>query len=850
MLDWHFLDTGEALAKTSSNIEGLSEGEAVARLKQYGFNELREKKKKGLLAMLFEQITDFIVLILIAATVISIFLGEIKDAVVILLIIFLNAALGIFQQERASKAIEALRKMTVPKVMVKRDGELRKISVKELVPGDILFLETGGVVGADARLIEAVNLRTSEAPLTGESTPVEKTSDRLNRQDIPVADMVNMVFMGTTVTYGRGAAVVVATGMATQIGHIAEMVQEDVEVETPLEKRLDVFGKWLGTACLAICALVFVLAVLEGGDLFDDFLTAVSLAVAAIPEGLPAVTTISLALGAYRMSRRGAIIRKLPAVETLGSVSVICSDKTGTLTQNKMTVNTMYYEGRTIEVTGTGYEPSGKFTLDGRDMDPRTDKILEQLLYASALCNDSHLEHFRETNRWDVIGDPTEGALTVLAAKAGITRALLEKELPRVAEIPFDSKRKLMTTIHRSGADASIIYVKGAPDELLKICRGADRDRLLKENEKLAGKGLRTLGFAYKEVKGEYKLEEAESGLIFLGIVGMMDLPRPEVKDAVHKCREAGIEPIMITGDHKLTAQAVADQLGIEKVYARISPEEKLRIVEDLQSKGNVVAVTGDGVNDAPALKRADIGIAMGITGTDVSKEASDMVLVDDNFATIVAAVEEGRGIFENIRKFVWYLLSANVGEICTMFFAILLRMPLPLLPIHILWVNLVTDGLPALALSAEPIEKDVMKRPPRKKSEGIINSNIVTSMLFIGVLMGIVSLFLFNLGAEESLAKGRTMAFSALALLEMFHVFNCKSENRSLFKVGIFSNIYLVLAVASTVLIQMLVIYVPQLQKIFNTVALSGSDLIWLFALSSLPVWVVEMKKRFFKVT
>jgi len=841
MKSWHSMDA----AAISKSLEvdpgiGLTEEEASRRQKLYGLNVLKEKRGRSVLSMFAEQLTEFIVLILIAAAVVSMFLGETKDALVILAIVLMNAVIGVVQEERAGKAISALKKLSAPLTLVKRAGEMRKIPNSELVPGDIIFLESGSSVGADARLIESVNLKTSEASLTGESTPVDKDASLLLEQDLPIADMTNMIFMGTTVSYGRGEALVVGTGMNTQIGRIAEMVQESIEVKTPLQDRLNVFGKWLGLSALFVCFLVFIAAILEGGDLFDDFLTAVSLAVAAIPEGLPAVTSISLALGAYRMSKRGAIIRKLPAVETLGSVSVICSDKTGTLTQNKMTVNNIVIGGKTVKVTGNGYEPKGEFL----GLDPSSDEKLKVLLQAVVLCNDSHLEHFKETNTYGIIGDPTEGALIVLGAKAGLKRGDLETIYPRVNELPFDSKRKLMTTVHKSSEGEFIVYVKGAPDIIIKLCRGADENAVLRENEKLASQGLRTLGVAYKVVKVDVDITAVETDLVFLGLVGMMDLPRVEVKDAVRTCKEAGITPVMITGDHLLTAKAVAKDLGIENVYARISPEQKLDIVEEFKKKGNIVAVTGDGINDAPALKRADIGIAMGITGTDVAKEASDMILADDNFATIVEAVREGRGIFENIRKFVWYLLSANVGEILTMFFAIIMRLPLPLLPIQILWVNLVTDGLPALALSAEPIEEDVMKRPPRKKDEGIINGNIIFSMITVGVLMGVVSIYLFLMGANESLAKGRTFAFSALALLEMYHVFNCKSEKKSLFTVGIFSNMYLVAAVALTVLLQMAVIYVPFMQAIFNTVPLSGRELVYLFSLSSLPLLFMEAKK------
>jgi Ca2+-transporting ATPase len=845
MSNWHTLEIIDAARNLGAELElGISEEEAASRINRYGHNELKEKRKRGVISMLLAQFTDFMVTILVIAAVISFFLGEAKDAAVILVIVIMNAILGVVQEERAGQAIAALKKLTVPLVMVKRGGLVRKISSRELVPGDVIFLEAGGFVGADARLIESANLRVNESSLTGESTPVEKSTDAIRSPDVAIADMKNMVFMGTAAVYGRGEAIVTETGMSTQIGKIAEMVQEEGEIKTPLQKRLNAFGKWLGLICLGVCFMVFAASVLRGGAIFDAFLTAVSLAVAAIPEGLPAVTTISLALGAYRMSRKGAIIRKLPAVETLGSVSVICSDKTGTLTQNRMTVSRIYADGRSISVTGIGYEPSGKF-YDGKvEISPPENEQIKRLLYAVALCNDAYLENFKGSNTYDVIGDPTEGALIVLAGKAGLTRQKLESTFPRVNEIPFDSRRKLMTTIHRTDADEHIAYVKGAPDEILKLCVGADRAGILKENEKLTSSGLRTLGVAYKTIKGKVNLDEAENALTFIGLVGMIDLPRPEVRDAVASCKEAGIEPVMITGDHRLTAMAVARELGIEEVFARISPEQKLSIVEEYQSSGKVVAVTGDGVNDAPALKKADIGISMGITGTDVAKEASDMVLSDDNFATIVAAVKEGRGIFENIRKFVWYLLSANVGEIFTMFFAILINLPLPLLPIQILWVNLVTDGLPALALSMEPIEGDVMKKPPRRKDEGIINKNILISMVFIGLIIAAVSLFLFTVGMKESLAKGRTLAFSSLALLEMYHAFNCRSETASVFKVGIFSNMYLVLSVAVTILIQLMVIYNPILQKIFYTVPLSGMELFYVFALSSLPLVFMEVKK------
>jgi len=840
MADWYRQNPEEIASRLKTDlIKGLPESEARSRLKKYGLNQLKEKGGTPLWAIFFEQFRDLMIIVLLAAAGISGLIGEIKDTVMILVIVFINAVLGTSQQYRAERAIAALKKLTVPKATVVRDGESKVINSTDLVPGDIILLEAGAYIPADIRIIKAPNLKVIEAALTGESVPVEKVSEAIDKDNVPIVDQENMAFTGTITTYGRGKGIVVDTGMRTQMGRIAELISQEKKEATPLQVRFSELGKWLAGIALIICLVIFGAGVLRGLEVFDMFLTAVSLAVAAIPEGLPAVITISLGLGAYRLVKRRAIIRKLPAVETLGSTTVICSDKTGTLTQNEMAVQHIF----TLREGERGL-----------------------LLTAAALCNDA-------TTR---VGDPTEKALVVEAESEGLMKNELERKHPRLSEIPFDSMRKMMSTLHKDPAGGFVAYTKGAVELLLErsTIDPQARDKVLAENEKLVSEGMRVLGVAARKyTQHPAKIEEA--GLTFIGLIAMSDPPRPEVFGAVKICKQAKMRPIMVTGDHKLTALAIAKELGIARdesevmtgeelavisdeklgekvksinVFARVSPEHKVKIVAALKSHGEIVAMTGDGVNDAPALKKADIGVAMGIVGTDVAREASDMVLTDDNFATIVSAVEEGRGIYDNIRKFIRYMLSTNSGEIFTMFFSILLRFPLPLLPIHILWVNMVTDGLPAVALSAEPIEKGIMQRAPRDPNESIFAGGLLYSMLGIGILMAVGTLWLFNHHLQAGgIVKARTVAFSVLALLQMAHVLNCRSMDKSIFKIGLFSNLYLVLAILSTLALQVAVVYVPFFQYAFNTVALSGADWLYISGIALTPIFFVELRKLLF---
>jgi Ca2+-transporting ATPase len=748
-------------------------------------------------------------------------------------------------------------------------------------------LEAGDNVPADCRISWATsNFATLEASLTGESTPVIKTTMALDEKEAPLADRANMVYMGTSVSSGKARALIVDTGMNTELGHIAGMVQNIESEATPLQKKLEEFGKWIVYLCFALVALVFVLGLVRGGKLLDMFLTSVSLAVAAIPEGLPAVVTIALALGVQRMVKRHALIRKLPSVETLGCATVICSDKTGTLTKNEMTVQAIYADGTIYKVTGIGYSPKGEFQVNGKAVTPKDHPGLYKSLECGVLCNGAELREVDGIYR--IVGDPTEGALITVAAKSGILKHELEETAKFIEEIPFDSERKKMTTLC-SIKELTVAFVKGAPDVLLKNCAmieekgsvrpitASDIERIIKVNDELAGQAMRVLAVAYRSIdKMPDKIESQaiEKDLTFTGLMAMIDPPREEVKLAMKECKEAGIKTVMITGDHKNTAVAIAKNLGffnddsmalsgeeLDKlsdedlgkivkntpVYARVSPEHKLRIVKAWRKLGEVVAMTGDGVNDAPAVKEADIGVAMGITGTDVTKEVSDMVITDDNFASIVAAVEEGRGIYDNIKKFIHYLLSCNAGEILVMLGSTLAGLPVPLLPIHILWVNLVTDGFPALALGIDPVDPGIMKRPPRKKDEGVVTKQRAILMLVQGGFIAICSLLAFCLVLfveNEGLARARTAAFIVLAVSQLFHSFNCRSMTESIFKLGIFTNIKLVYAAIFSFSLQMIVVYVPFLQKIFKTEALGLFDWVMVITISSFPLWAMEIVK------
>ena len=907
MSEWFRQTTEEVVTSLDTDAEsGITSQEAQRRLEKYGLNELIERGIKSPWLILWEQFTEVMVVMLIIAAVVSAFLGEYTDAIVILAIVILNGILGYTQEYRAEKAIAALKKLAVPTVRVVRDGRIEEISAREMTPGDVALLEAGNKVSADGRILESVNLQIQEAALTGESEAVEKHTRAIGQEDLPIGDRRNMAYMGTVVTYGRGTMVVTETGMATQLGKIADLIQEVEREPTPLQRRLERLGKTLALAAVGIIAVVIVLGLLRGEELELLFLTAISLAVAAVPEGLPAVLTITLALGSQRMLKRRALIRKLPAVETLGSVTTICSDKTGTLTENRMTVTVLDVIGATRTVDALLEKGVPVWRTDApvaNDLAPE-ERSLALLVRAMTLANDAVLQADPDNpEEKRTIGDPTEGAMVVAAAELGLEKALLEDRLPRIAEVPFTSERKRMTTIHELNdgavlegtrwADITYLaFTKGALDSLLDI---SDRvwvgdhtmpldatmiERINHANEAMAQNGQRVLAVAFKPLTSPPEAGEehgVEDNLILIGLVGMLDPPRAEVREAVAKCRTAGIRPVMITGDHPLTAEHIARELNIAsegsvsltgrdlarmsleelekvvetvQVYARVSPEHKLNIVTALQNLGEVVAMTGDGVNDAPALKKADIGVAMGITGTDVSKEAADMVLLDDNFASIVSAVEEGRVIYDNIRKFVKFLLSSNTGEIIVMFVAPFLGMPLPLLPLQILWINLVTDGLPGLALGIEPAERGIMRRKPYRPNESIFSRGLGWQIIWIGILLGLVSLAVgfwkWNLEGRITGPEThwRTIVFTTLTFAQMSNVLALRSNSDSLFTIGLFSNRPMVGAVALTFVLQLAVIYLPFLQGIFETEALTPTELLIALAASSIVFIAVELDK------
>lgn len=856
----YFDQTKESAIKNlNSSKHGLTSLDAKKRLLKYGPNELKQEHKIHPFKIFLEQFNSPLVWILIFALIVSIFLKEGIDAIVIAVIIILNAVLGFVQEFKAEKSIEALQKLSSLKAKVFRNKKEIRIDSKFLVPGDIIALDTGDKVPADCRLIEVHNLETQEGPLTGESQPINKHSSILEDNTV-LAEQKNMVFAGTVISKGRALALVVKTGMDSEIGKIASLIQEASEKYTPLQKKLRELGKYLTYAVIIVAITVFFAGIIGGKDLVTMFMTSIALAVAAIPEGLPAVITVSLALGVQKMIKKNVLVRKLPSVETLGSVNVICTDKTGTLTHNQMTVTKIWANENDYQITGSGYKKNGTFTLDNKLANPLP---LHQLLRAGILCNDAKLDEEKKGKNRKLIGDPTEAALIVSGEKAGFNHNKIEKYYPRIEEIPFTSERKMMTTIHKV-KDPSIketfikkrkefiSYTKGAPDIIIKQCNRIlingkvyrlnkeKKKQILKQNETYAKQALRVLGFAYND--NYVNKTSAEKDLIFLGLQAMLDPPREEVKESIKRCQEAGIKVIMITGDHLTTAQAIAKQLGIIGtaftgqqlqriknlgkeikdigICARVKPEHKLRIVKTLQKKGYVVAMTGDGVNDAPALKKADIGISMGISGTDVAKEAADMILTDDNFTSIVNAVEEGRGIFDNIRKFVNYLLSSNLGEIVLILLASLFGMPLPLTAIQILWINLVTDGLPAIALGLDPHEKEIMKRKPRPAKESILSKELRRNIFLTGTLIGLFTLGLFWMYLDSGLVKAQTIAFCALVSFEIIRI----QMIRGKYHLGIFSNKWLVLAILGSLILQMTVIYGP-LGTIFNTVPLSLKD-------------------------
>ena len=864
ILNAHTLPESEVFSGLDAAPGGLAANEAARRLLEHGPNELQATQRISPWTILLEQFKNVLIIILLIATALSAFLGHRVEAIAITVIVLFAVLLGFVQEYRAERAIDALRRMAAPNATVMRDGQETDVPANELVPGDVVILRAGNRIPADGRLLEAINLQVQEAALTGESLAVEKRVGLLEDPGLPLGDRRNMVYAGTLATYGRGSAIIVATGMATEFGKIAQVLQGVETGRTPLQENLDKLGRMLALAALVIVSVIVVLGLLRGQPLIEMLVFGIALAVAVVPEALPAVVTISLAIGVQRLVRRGALMRRLPAVETLGSTSVICTDKTGTLTRDEMTARRIFADGQLFDVDGAGYQPQGAFSCAGQPITPPA--VLLRLLQGGALASDAYIVFDADERRWFVKGDPTEGALVVVAAKAALVKRELDLMFPRVSEIPFSSESKRMTTLHDVGGSVTA-YAKGAPEVILESCQWqltaqgnvaldeAGRQRVLDMVLQMAGEGLRVLGVAEK---CEASLENAEYGMSFLGLVGMIDPPRPEVAAAIRRCETAGIRVVMITGDHPVTAQAIARELGllhggrvvsgpeldamseaalaqeieVFNVFARVSPAHKLRVVTALQNKGHVVAMTGDGVNDAPALKKADIGIAMGITGTDVAKEVASMTLTDDNFASIVAAVEEGRAIFGNIKKYLMYMLSSNIGEIGLMAGTALLGLPLPLTAVQILYVNLATDGLPALALAVDPPENDLMQRAPRKLEAGVFSRPVIVLMLAGGAwsMVANLSLFSWSIASGRSAAEAMTMTFVALVLTEFLKAYSFRSDRVSLFSKP-FANSWLNLAIAWELLLLSAIVYVPLLHEPFGTFSLTLED--WLIAMS-----------------
>ena len=877
---WYTLPADEVIRRLESSREGLTTKDAEARLRRYGRNRIERRKKPSRISVFLRQFESPLVYVLLIAGVVTAFVGNIQDTVVILIVVAVNAVIGYVQETKAAAALEALIKMTSPTATVLRDGRHVEIDIEHVVPGDIVLLNSGDKVPADLRLIEAHSLQIDEAPLTGESVPVAKSTQPLREAHLMPADQRNMAFAGNTVTSGRGVGIVVATGTHTELGKISQQVTGVETVETPLQARLHRFSQFLGVVVLALVLIVFGLGLLVGYQLLEMFLIAVTLAVSAIPEGLPATVTIILSIGTRRMAERNAIIRKLPAVETLGSADFICTDKTGTLTRNQMTVRVIYADERCYEVTGSGYQPRGELLLSGQKVELDSSPTLKMLLTIGALANDARFT-WQDGSR-KVIGDPTEGALLVAAEKGGLSLAGLRHTHQRLAEIPFESDRQYMATLHRFDGQPTIL-AKGAPGRIVEMCTSQMRDggrgplnrqQILDEADRLARQGYRVLALAYKPSAAE-KLtpSEVENGLIFVGLVGIIDPPRTEAAEAVEGARQAGVRVAMITGDHKQTATAIARQLGIlhpgqrvlrgaeletltdeqldavieqVAVYARAAPEHKLRVVNRLRARDHVVAVTGDGVNDAPALRAADIGIAMGITGTDVTKETADMVLADDNFATIFAAIGEGRVVFENIRKAIFFLLSTNAGEVLTVLVALLAGLPLPLIPVQILWMNLVTDSAPVIALGFEPGEREFLLRPPRHPKSEILSRILQLRILLVSVLMaaGTLLLFVAELNSGIPTQEARTIAFTTLVFFQFFNAFNSRSENQSRLSIGLFSNPHMVGGILLVILLQLAIIYIPAVQPWLQTTPLTAGEWGVVIGVSASVLLMVELEK------